>query len=71
MTKEFKVNAPTAEAKGPRYDAECRSALKPAFETLLDIAVEADWNRTRTAYELMYLASHHIAEDRDGKKRAS
>lgn len=69
MVKELKINAPTGEARGPRYDAECRSALRPAFETLLDIAAEAGWDRTRAAYELMYLASHSVAEGRDNSNR--
>lgn len=67
MAKEFKISSPAGEAKGPRYDSECRSALTPAFEVLLDTAVEAGWDRTRAAYELMYLASHSVAAGRDDK----
>lgn len=62
---ELKIEAPKSEQGAPRYDQECRAALKPAFETLLEAAAEAGWNSTRAAYELMYLASHRIAQDRE------
>lgn len=65
MANEIKIEAPMIEVNRPGYDQECRSALRPAFEKLLDIAMEAGWDRTRAAYELMYLASHSIAEERD------
>ncbi|MBX3597149.1 MAG: hypothetical protein KF874_06200 [Rhizobiaceae bacterium] len=65
MDSSFKIDAPTSDAKSPSYDRECRLALKPAFEALLDVASEAGWDRKRVAYEMMYLASHSIAERND------
>ena len=54
------IDPPTSSAVGYQYDRECRAALRPAFEALLETAVKAGWDRKRALYELMYLASGTI-----------
>ncbi|MCO5064763.1 MAG: hypothetical protein M9924_10120 [Rhizobiaceae bacterium] len=70
MTQIANIDAPTSGISGPRYDRECREALRPAFENLLDLAAEAGWDRRRAAFELMYLASSNIADGPDAARRA-
>ena len=55
------------EIKRPRrplieiqYDAECREALVPLLEELLDQFEAVGWNRNRAAYEMMYFAARRM-----------
>jgi hypothetical protein len=55
------------EIKRPRrplidmqYDAECREALGPLLEELLDQFEAVGWNRNKAAYEMMYFAARRM-----------
>lgn len=58
----MRIDPPSSSAAGYQYDKECRAALRPAFEALLESAVKAGWDRQRALFELMYLASGTIGE---------
>jgi hypothetical protein len=60
VADNIEIEAPSSDKFGPSYDAECRAALRPAFEQLVEQAAEAGWNRNRATIELMYLASEAI-----------
>ncbi|WP_274630919.1 hypothetical protein [Arvimicrobium flavum] len=46
------------------HETECRVALRPAIEGLLDMAVSAGWNRRTAASTLMFLAAQHVSAAR-------
>lgn len=56
------IDPPSSSVTGYQYDRECRAALKPAFDALLESAIKAGWDRQRALYELMYLASGAIGD---------
>jgi len=60
----FEIEAPTTSPKEFGYDRECRTAMRPAFESLVEAASKAGWDKERLTYELMYLASEMIGEFR-------
>jgi hypothetical protein len=43
------------------YETECRSALKPLLDNLIDMAESAGWSRRATASTLMFLAAQHLS----------
>lgn len=43
------------------YETECRSALKPLLDDLIDMAEAAGWSRRTTASTLMFLAAQHLS----------
>jgi hypothetical protein len=43
------------------YETECRSALKPLLDNLIDAAESAGWSRRATASTLMFLAAQHLS----------
>jgi len=43
------------------HEAECRSALKPLLDGLLDMAESAGWSRCTAASTLMFLAAQHVS----------
>lgn len=43
------------------YEGECRTALKPALDGILDLAISAGWNRRTAASTLMFLAAQHVS----------
>jgi hypothetical protein len=56
------VPAPTHAANEfLAYDTECRSALKPLLDGLLDMAEAAGWSRRTAASTLMFLAAQHVS----------
>jgi len=62
MTSARAVPSPTHLAKQfLAYDAECKQALKPLLEGLINRAEAAGWNRGTVASTLMYLAAQHVS----------
>lgn len=39
------------------YEIECREALRPHLEAMIDLAVKAGWDRKVASFSLMYLAA--------------
>jgi hypothetical protein len=72
MTGIGSVPSPTRSAKEfLAHETECRSALKPLLDGLLDMAESAGWSRRTAASTLMFLAAqfrqpgHLRAADRE------
>ena len=63
MGDHMSIEPPSSSSTGYQYDRECRAALQPGFEALLDAAFKAGWDRQRALYELMYLASGTVSDD--------
>jgi hypothetical protein len=62
MTGLGSVPAPThAVNEFLAYETECRSALKPLLDGLLDMAEAAGWSRRTAASTLMFLAAQHVS----------
>ena len=62
LLKDPTIAGPTNPAGRPSYDNECREVLKPHLHAIIDEAVKAGWDRTTTAYTLMYLAAKYPKE---------
>lgn len=60
------IEAPNSGIGGLRYDQECRAALSPAFDELVEQATSAGWDPIRVCYELLYLASDKVGQLKDG-----
>jgi hypothetical protein len=43
------------------HESECREALSPCLDGLLDMAETAGWNRRTVASTIMYLAAKYIS----------
>lgn len=50
------------------HEKECRTALAPAMERLLERAVAAGWNRRTAASALMFLAAAQVTAASGGAK---
>ena len=57
LIKEPVVDKPKNPVRHSSYEAECREALRPHLEAILDLAVKAGWDRNIASYSLMYLAA--------------
>lgn len=57
LIREPVVDKPKTAIKDASYESECRAALKPHLEAVLDLAVKAGWDRNMVSYSLMYLAA--------------
>jgi hypothetical protein len=55
LIKEPVVDKP--KVRHSSYETECREALRPHLEAILDLAVKAGWDRNMASYSLMYLAA--------------
>ena len=60
------IEAPNSAIGELRYDQECRAALSPAFDELVERATSAGWDPLRVCYELLYLASDKAGQLKDG-----
>ena len=65
-----KVNAPTVSASHPNYRSECQFALEPSLQGLIDMAVEAGWDRRQVSLAIWFLAAQFVREQMplDGMK---
>ncbi len=57
LIKEPVVDKPKNPVRHSSYETECREALRPHLEAILDLAVKAGWDRNIASYSLMYLAA--------------
>ena len=57
LIKEPVVDKPSTTIRHSGHEAECREALKPHLEAMIDLAVKAGWDRKTATYSLMYLAA--------------
>ena len=57
LIREPVVEKPKNLVKNASYETECREALRPHLDALLELAVKAGWDRNIASYSLMYLAA--------------
>jgi hypothetical protein len=57
LIREPIVEKPKNPIKHSNYETECREALRPHLETMIDLAVKAGWDRNIASFSLMYLAA--------------
>jgi hypothetical protein len=57
LIKEPVIDKPKNPVRHSSYETECREALRPHLEAILDLAVKAGWDRNIASYSLMYLAA--------------
>jgi hypothetical protein len=57
LIREPVVEKPKNSIRHSNYETECREALRPHLEAMLDLAEKAGWDRNMASYSLMYLAA--------------
>lgn len=58
MTTKFKINGPSKKPVGSwTYQDECVFALEPSVTSLIEMAIEAGWDRNQVGCALMCLAA--------------
>jgi hypothetical protein len=57
LIREPVVDKPKNPIRNASYETECREALKPHLDAILDLAVKAGWDRNIASYSLMYLSA--------------
>jgi len=57
LIREPVVDKPQNAVGHTNYETECREALRPHLDALLDLAVKAGWDRNIASYSMMYLAA--------------
>ena len=60
LIREPVVEKPKNEVRDASYEKECREALRPHLDAILDLAVKAGWDRNIASYSLMYLAAKTV-----------
>ncbi len=60
LIKEPVVAKPGKDVLSAGYDLECREALRPHLEAVLELAVKAGWDRNVAGYSLMYLSAKAV-----------
>ncbi|MEW9807052.1 hypothetical protein [Mesorhizobium marinum] len=57
LIREPVVQKPKNAIRHSSYETECREALKPHLDSIIDLAVKAGWDRKMASFSLMYLAA--------------
>ncbi len=57
LIREPVVESPKTQVRDTSYEKECREALRPHLDAILDLAVKAGWDRNIASYSMMYLAA--------------
>lgn len=57
LIKEPVVDKPSSPLRHIDYEMECRDALRPHLDAMIDLAVKAGWDRKTASYTVMYLAA--------------
>jgi hypothetical protein len=63
LVKEPVVESPKHQVKDAEYEQECREALRPHLEALLELAGKFGWDRKVASFSLMYLAAKTLKAD--------
>lgn len=61
LIKEPVIDKPSNSLRHLDYEKECREALKPHLEAMIDLAVKAGWDRSIASFSVMYLAAKRAA----------
>ncbi len=57
LIREPIVDKPKNPLKSSTYEVECREALKPHLDAVIELAVKAGWDRNIAGFSLMYLSA--------------
>ena len=57
LIREPVVETPKTQVRDASYEKECREALRPHLDAILDLAVKAGWDRNIASYSMRYLAA--------------
>jgi hypothetical protein len=60
LIQEPTIDKPINSIKHADYEKDCREALRPHLEALLDLATKAGWDRNVAGFSLMYLAAKTV-----------
>ena len=61
MTNSFgEIASPTLSKTDFDYETECKAALAPLVDGLLDAAESAGWDRRKAAYTMMFLSAQKL-----------
>ncbi|MCX7304412.1 MAG: hypothetical protein NTV73_08730 [Hyphomicrobiales bacterium] len=60
LIREPVVDKPKNLVRNAAYEAECREALRPHLDAVLELAVKAGWNRDIAGFSLMYLSAKAV-----------
>jgi hypothetical protein len=63
-----KIAAPTRPKNDFNYETDCRAALAPLVDGLLDMAESAGWDRRKAAYTLMFLSAQRLGAGKEERK---
>jgi hypothetical protein len=63
-----KIAAPTRPKNDFNYETDCRAALAPFVDGLLDMAEQAGWDRRKAAYTLMFLSAQRVGAGQEERK---
>jgi len=61
LIREPVVDKPKNPAKTAAYETECREALRPHLDAVLELAVKAGWSRDIAGFSLMYLSAKAVS----------
>ncbi|MER8829939.1 hypothetical protein [Mesorhizobium sp. M0988] len=68
MNSFGKIAAPTLPRTDFNYEAECKTALAPIVDGLLDAVESAGWDRRKAAYTLMFLSAQRLGAGKEERK---
>ncbi|MGX9118200.1 hypothetical protein ACWTU6_16220 [Mesorhizobium sp. BHbsci] len=68
MNSFGKIAAPTLSRTDFNYETECKTALAPLVDGLLDAVESAGWDRRKAAYTLMFLSAQRLGADKEERK---
>ncbi|TIM08127.1 MAG: hypothetical protein E5Y62_17385 [Mesorhizobium sp.] len=63
-----KIAAPIRPKNDFNYETDCRAALAPLVDGLLDMAEQAGWDRRKAAYTLMFLSAQRVGAGQEERK---
>lgn len=64
LNSSGKIPAPTLPKTDFNYETECKTALAPLVDGLLDAVESAGWDRRKATYTLMFLSAQRLAPAR-------
>lgn len=73
LIREPVIAKPAKDPLSSGYDLECREALRPHLEAVLELAIRAGWDRNVAGYSLMYLSAKAVraSEGSSGRQAAA
>ncbi len=54
------INSPARVSTDPFYSSDCRLALEPSIQGLMDMAIKAGWTPNEASYTIMMLGVQQL-----------